>query len=150
MLDQEKVKDMTRMAIYEKGEGEQELYVTSFRRMDYVALQIIKSFIWGTVAAVIILGFYFLLHPDFINDLNTLESIKSMAFNIIVFYVIFILAYLVLTFFWARRKYKTSKANAEDYVVNLSRVIRSYMTPEEIEAQEARKERKPGLLKWRK
>lgn len=151
MLNQEKVKDMTHMAIYEKGAGEQELYVTSFRKGDYVGLQLIKSFILGTIAAVVILVFYFLLNADFVDKLNTIESIKEFAFGIGSFYIIFIAAYMVLTFIWARRKYKMSKKHTEGYVKNLNRVVRSYMTPEEIEAEEEeKKKQKTGFLKWRK
>ncbi len=150
MLNQEKVKDMTRMAIYESRSGEKELYVTSFRRGDYVALQLIKSLILGTIAAIIILALYFLRKPDFIEGLTTLENIKDLAINMGIFYIVFIAAYLALTFIWARRKYKLSKAHAEPYMRNLKRVVRSYMTPEEIADEEAKEERKKGFLKRRK
>ena len=150
MLNQEKVKDMTRMAIYENRAGEKELYVTSFRRGDYVALQFIKSLILGTIAAIIILAFYFLQKPDFLEELNTLENIKDLIINVGIFYIVFISAYLTLTYIWARRKYKLSKAHAEPYMRDLNRVVRSYMTPEEIAAEEAKKERKKGFLKRRK
>lgn len=150
MLNQEKVRDMTQMAIYEKGDGEQDLYVTSYRKMDYVALQLVKSFILGTIAAAIILVFYFLMHLDFIDKLTTLESIKSLVMGIGIFYIIFILAYMVLTFFWARRVYKSSLSRSEAYRQGLSRVIRSYQTPEEAEAEATKNTQKTGFLKWRR
>ena len=151
MLNQEKVKDMTRMAIYEKGKGQEELYVTSYRRGDYVALQLIKSFILGTIAAGIILLFYLLLNMDFMDKLNTIDSVKELIFGVGIFYIIFLAAYMVLTFFWARKKYKISAAHAEEhYTGELNRVVRSYQTPEEIAAQEEKKEHKLGFLKRRK
>lgn len=150
MLNQEKVKDMTRMAIYEKGQGAEELYVTSYRRGDFVALQLIKSFVLGTIAAFIILAFYFLLNTDVIDKLNTLESVKSLVIGVGGFYIIFLAAYLVLTFFWARKRYKVSVEHAESYTSQLNRVMRSYQTPEELAEEEEEKTRRPGFLKWRK
>lgn len=44
MINQEKVRDMTRMAAYENGDGEKEIRISTYRKQDYVALQLIKAF----------------------------------------------------------------------------------------------------------
>lgn len=148
MLNPEKIKDMTQMAIYENGKGQKELAVTAYRRQDYVAMQLVKSFILGTVEALIILVFYFLLHTEILDKLNSLASVKTLVVAVAAFYIIFIAAYMMLTFFWARRGYKRCAANAEAYTQELNRVVRSYQTPGE--AEEKKQTDKPGFLKWRR
>ena len=44
MINQEKVCDMTKMAAYEDRFGSRELKICMFRRKDFVALEMIKSF----------------------------------------------------------------------------------------------------------
>ena len=131
MINREKVKDMTHMAIYETGRGEKELRISSYRRADYVALQMIWSFILGTIAFGIFVLFFFLIKVDYIETLNTLENIKEFVMHTGTLYLIFLAIYLVSTFFWARRKHKRCCENIVPYTHQLNRVARSYQESEE-------------------
>ena len=50
MIDEERVKQMTKMAIYEEGEGKQYVPMTQYFRHDYVGKEMVKSVILGTFA----------------------------------------------------------------------------------------------------
>ena len=99
MINQEKVCDMTKMAAYEDRFGSRELKICMFRRKDFVALEMIKSFFLGTVSYAVILVLYLFCHPEFIDRFNTFASMKKYGIRIGIAYVIFLGAYLVLTFF---------------------------------------------------
>ena len=57
MLDKNKVRIMTKMAIYEKGEGKEYLPISKYYKRDYVGLQMMKSFICSTIAFAILFLF---------------------------------------------------------------------------------------------
>lgn len=46
MVNEEKVKIMNRLAMYEHGEGRKYLPVSRFYRSDYIGLALIKNFFW--------------------------------------------------------------------------------------------------------
>ena len=54
MLNENKVKMMTKMAIYEKNEGKKMLHNARYYKGDYVALAALKSTITTTLAFIII------------------------------------------------------------------------------------------------
>ena len=57
MINQDRVREMNKMAILESGAGEKELKISTYRRADFVILQLVKGFVAGTVcfAAIVML-----------------------------------------------------------------------------------------------
>ena len=49
MLNEEKVKMMNRLAMYEQGEGKKYLPVSKYYRTDYIGLALIKNFFLVTI-----------------------------------------------------------------------------------------------------
>lgn len=126
MINQEKVKDMTKMAVYESHGGDKELSVSAYRCKDYVALQLLKSFILGTVSYGIILLFYLLIHLDIVENLNTFARIHRFILTVGVTYIVFMVVFLAITFIWARKRHKVCDEHARSYSQELNRVARSY------------------------
>lgn len=50
MLNEEKVILMTHMASYESGEGRKNVKIGNYFRSDYIAVQVLKSVVCGTIA----------------------------------------------------------------------------------------------------
>lgn len=46
MINEEKVKIMTKLAMYEQGRGRKHLPVSRYYRSDYIGLALIKNFSW--------------------------------------------------------------------------------------------------------
>ena len=132
MINQEKVRDMTRMAAYENGDGEKEIRISMYRKQDYVALQLIKAFFFGTVAYAILLVFWLVLQEDLLIGIDSMEAIEKMGTRICVFWVIFLAVYMTGTFIWACKKYNLCRRNARNYMRRLRRVRKSYEKRNEI------------------
>lgn len=133
MINQEKVRDMTKMAAYENGDGEKDIQISSYRRQDYVALQMIKSFVFGTIAYGI-LGLFWMAKADkFLGSIDSLDTIFSAGRLILILYAVFLGIYLTFAFFWARKKYDASRARSKGYFRWLRRVAKSYRTEDEKE-----------------
>lgn len=47
MINQDRVREMNRMAMLEAGSGEKELKISTYRRGDFVVLQMVKGFFYG-------------------------------------------------------------------------------------------------------
>ena len=56
MVNEEKVKVMNRLAMYEHGEGRKYLPVSRYYRSDYIGLALIKNFFLVTIGYVLLLA----------------------------------------------------------------------------------------------
>ena len=52
MLDEQKIKLMTKLAFYEKREGKEDFKISEYYRKDYVSLHVICSILWVTIGYV--------------------------------------------------------------------------------------------------
>ena len=56
MLDERKVKLMTRLAFYEQTQGKEDFKISAYYRKDYTSLHMLCSFIWVTIGYVLVVG----------------------------------------------------------------------------------------------
>lgn len=115
MLNEEKVKLMTKLAIYEKHEGKVDYKMSKYYRTDYIGLNIINSAI---VATFIYLGVLGCLVLDNIEKLIT--SINSMDLfaigkDILFWYMVVLIGYVILSVIVYNIKYYMSKKKLEKY-----------------------------------
>lgn len=61
MLDERKVKLMTRLALYEQTQGREDFKISEYYRKDYAGMHILFSFFWITI------GYVNKLHHIFLN-----------------------------------------------------------------------------------
>ena len=62
MLNEERIRLMTRMAAYEEHEGKKDIAISGYFRGDYISFQLLKSAIYATVG--------FALAVAYIADFN--------------------------------------------------------------------------------
>ena len=60
MLNEERIKLMTKMASYEANEGKKNVSIGSYFRGDYIGLQVVKSVLNATVAFLIVFAMFIL------------------------------------------------------------------------------------------
>jgi len=58
MLNEERVILMTQMASYESGEGRRNVKIGNYFRSDYIAIQVLKSVVCGTIVFGIVFALY--------------------------------------------------------------------------------------------
>ena len=56
MLNEEKIKIMNKLAMYEQGEGKKYLPVSKYYRSDYIGLAMIKNFFLVTIGYCLVLA----------------------------------------------------------------------------------------------
>ena len=119
MLNEERVKLMTRLASYEAGEGKKNSSLVSHFRSDYVGLQVFKAVICAPLAYMIAFGVY--LYSDFENFMLNIYKIDLLEFatGILKSYVIFVVAYCVIVYIVCSFKYGKARRNLKRYFNNL-------------------------------
>ncbi len=109
MLNEERIKLMTKMACYEADEGRKNVAIGSYFRGDYIGLQVIKSIISATIAYAIFFAMY--IFYDFevfmadIYKMDLLQFVKSAIINYLIFMVVYAaFSYGVFTYRYTKAK----------------------------------------------
>lgn len=122
MLNEERVILMTQMASYENGEGRENVKIGNYFRSDYIAVQVLKSIICGTIAYALGFGLYVMYNLEtLLQDLYKMDLI-AFAKNILIYYIILVVAYSVLTYIVCTYRYAKAKRNLKRYYHNLKKL----------------------------
>ena len=109
MLNEEKVRVMTKLAIYEQGEGKKYLPVSKYYRSDYIGLAMIKNFFLVSIAYVVLTALIALYYLDeLLETIHKMNLIKLGA-QIIIGYIILLAGYSVLVYVIQTVKYSRAK-----------------------------------------
>ena len=119
MLNEERVKLMTRLASYEADQGKKNASLMSHFRSDYVGLQVFEAVICATIAYMIAFGVY--IYYDFENFMLDIYKIDLLEFasNILKGYVVFVVAYCVIVYIACSVRYGKARRNLKRYFNNL-------------------------------
>lgn len=126
MLNEERVILMTHMSSYEAGEGKKNVKIGNYFRSDYIAVQILKSILCGTI--VYGLGFALYVFYDFETFMQDLYKIDLIAFakSVLLYYGIFVAAYAGVTYVVCTYRYAKAKKSLKDYYHNLKKLNAFY------------------------
>lgn len=126
MINEERVILMTKLAAYEKKEGKEMENIGRYFRSDYIGIQIFKSIIGATVAFVLVFALYILYDlENFMNDIYKID-LFVFAKNILVYYVISVIVFAVITFFVYSHRYSKAKKKMRTYYLNLKKLAGMY------------------------
>lgn len=131
MLNETRIKLMTRMASYEENDGKRNSAVARFFRSDYVSLQVIKAIVCATIAYMIILGGY--IYYDFEAFMTNIYKMDlwDFAAKVLKYYVVFTVSYCVIVYVTFSVKYGMAKKNLKKYFNNLKLLGNLYNKDEE-------------------
>lgn len=136
MLNEEKIRLMTRMAAYEQGDGKEDMLIKQYYRTDYVSYQMIKTFISSTIA----FGILFLL--------GTLYSMESLVHELVqmdfmelgrmvlIRYAVFVILYQIVAFVVYNMRYRKATRRMKEYYSELKKVSKLQEGEEKAELTE--------------
>ena len=131
MINEEKVRLMTKLAIYEENKGKHISPIGDYYKEDYVGIQMLKSFFAGTFAYLLIL----LLMACYQLEYLIMEIVKldvvAMIISIVVAYVFFMAVYLGITYVICSTKYKKAKKSLKSYDNVLKKLENVYQKEED-------------------
>lgn len=126
MLNEEKIKLMTRMAAYEENEGKRSMQIGNYFRSDYIGLQVMKSVISATIAFVIVIAMY--IFYDFESVMKEIYQVDLLATGkqILIAYVVFVGIYAVITYIIYAYRYTKAKKSLKKYYTHLTELSGFY------------------------
>lgn len=126
MVNEDRIKLMTRMAAYEKEEHKKNKTIVSFFRSDYISMQMLKSIISTTIAFLIMLGLYVLYDFEvFMKEIYKMDMFE-FAKNVIIIYLIFVGIFSVITYVVSLYQYNRALQSTRLYYANLKKMSRIY------------------------
>ena len=129
MVDQERVRLMTRLARYENGEGVEDFRIRKYYRSDYTALQLIKTWILTTLGYGLLLGLVIAGNVEFLLDnimmpASVPAKMRSLFSWILIGYIVLIGAYFAAVYISSVIRYNRAKRNVKEYLTALERISR--------------------------
>ena len=126
MLNENKVKMMTKMAIYEKNEGKRMLKMSRYYKGDFVTLGILKSIIASTLAFAVMVIFFALCNMEkIVSEVNTMDY-TLIAKKIGTYYIIFLVVFSIIAGIANAYQYDKSRAGLKKYLSRLNKLERFY------------------------
>lgn len=126
MLNEERVILMTHMASYEEGEGKKNVKIGNYFRSDYIAVQVLKALICGTI--VFGIGFALYVLYDFELFMQNLYKIDLIVFarRVLIYYAVFVVGYGIAIYVVCTYRYAKAKNSLKRYYHNLKKLNSLY------------------------
>ena len=131
MLNNDKIRLMTKLALYEQKEGKKNIAGGKYYRSDYVSLAMINSAIIATLAYILILGSIVLVNIETVLSVMTAFDMLELGRIVVVAYIIYMLIYLTITYIISRLRYDNIKSELNSYDNNLKELYTIYKKEEE-------------------
>ncbi len=126
MLNQRRVEEMIRLAVFDQNEGTACRPMIQYFRKDYIAKELLKSFVTGTLAFLILAGMGVICHAEeIVNSLNTMD-LQETLISLVIYYLIFMAVYCVVTYIVYYRRYTIGRQKVKKYFMHLKKVDRIY------------------------
>ena len=125
MVNEERLHHMIKMAIFDTNQGKECKPMTQYARKDYVSLRMLGSFVSGTI------GFALILVTWGIYSMNQL-----MLTSVLVKYIVFMIAYMAITYFVYNRRYTKGRREVKKYYGNLKKLNQLYEREDKLKMSE--------------
>ena len=130
MLNEEKVKAMSRLAIYENGVGKKHLQISKYFRTDYVGQALIRTFFLVTIGYFLILALLAAYFSEYLmNNIHKMD-LRVLAISLIVGYVVLLVVYILVTIIVYNVRYFRAKKHVKKYYEQLTKLEKMYQKEE--------------------
>lgn len=135
MLNEKKIKYMTKAAAYETGAEKKNIEICSFCKTDYMGLQLLKSAASYTLSFVILVGLWAEWNlEEVMAGLGRAEYAGHLVRVLLALYIVGILLYEIITYAYFSWKYEEAKKSVVKYNKHLKNIHEFY---EEQESEES-------------
>ena len=124
MVNEQRLHSMIKIAKFDANDGKSCKPMIQYARKDYVALQLLKSFVIGTIAFFIMLGLWVLYSMEtLMKQINNMDLIQS-AITLGILYGVFMVIYLLATYIIFNVKYTYGRKKVKKYYLCYQRLHR--------------------------
>lgn len=123
-MNEERIRLMTKLAAYEQGRGQEDMAINQYYRRDYVALQMIKTFVCSTIAFGILILLYVLYQMDALTALLYQTDYRNYLVRLVVWYVVFTIVFQAIAFAVSTYRYRRAHREQKQFLSRLKKVAR--------------------------
>lgn len=139
MVNEEKVRLMTRLAMYEQSTGREDLEKGKYFKSDYVKYNCLKTLVSTTILFVIVVAAYIYYNMgELVTQLVEID-LFSVAYKILLAYALVCIFFMVVAWFLYSYRYKKAKPHIIKYNQNLKKLIAFYENEEKTNGKKRRK-----------
>lgn len=142
MLNEKKIKYMTKAAAYETGAEKKNIEICNFYRTDYLGLQMLKSAAAYTVSFAL-LAFLWAVGrmEELMNGISRTDYFGNLLKIAAALYIAGLLLYEIAVYWYFSWKYQKAKECAAKYNRHLKHIREFYETQESVESPVVAKEK---------
>ncbi|MCQ2537514.1 MAG: hypothetical protein MJ124_03860 [Lachnospiraceae bacterium] len=129
MVNNRKVRLMTRLAIYEEGEGKEDIRLGKYFRRDFVRLQLFKNIIAVTVGYLLLVALYMAYKLEFLISEAVKLDYAAMGRRLLALYLIILVVYIAGSLVFSMLYYNASRKKLAKYF-RMLRLMRSFYREE--------------------
>lgn len=126
MLNEEKIRLMTELAVFEKKNKAPLKIAAGYFKSDFVSRHLIRSFLSYTLCSMLVMGSWVLLHLDLLVSTLETESLLRLGKQGMIWYLAGLGAYLLLTGWIYGKRYNLAIRLNRIYVAKLKHLDKRY------------------------
>lgn len=130
MIKEEKVKLMTKLALYEQNEGKKSLPVSKYYRTDYISIKMIETAITTTIGYVLMVVLGVLFKVDYLSENIVSMDLMALGRRLLIGYAIVLVVFMLLSYIVYSIRYKKIKKGLGEYGENLKELYLMYKRDE--------------------
>jgi len=122
MVNEEKVRLMTKLAVFEENKGKKTIPIGDYYRSDFISKNLLLGFITGTIAYFLLFAIWALYQGEKLVQRLLALDFGHIIFLVIVFYGIFMVLYLTICYLVGDYRYRRSVKSLKSYKKALKRL----------------------------
>ena len=126
MLDERKVKLMTRLALYDQTQGKEDFKISEYYRKDYAGVHIIYTVLWVTVGYALAWMLAMIAGLDTLMEKASTVLLLTLIFAAIVGYVVVLVVYIAVASHLYNKKHQEARQRVKRYNHILTRLLKMY------------------------
>lgn len=132
MINQERVKQLYKIALYEQKEEKQYETTGQFYKSDFIGKEVVKSIFSGTIAYGLMVVIWVICNLESIAKMLLNFEIFDAALKIGLMYIGFLVLYVFATILVYNVRYKKGRKKLEEYMKHLHTVDKMYERDEKL------------------
>ena len=122
MVNEEKVRLMTKLAVFEENKGKKTIPIGDYYRSDFISKNLLLGFITGTIAYFLLFAIWAVYQGEKLVQRLLALDFGHIIFLVIVFYGIFMVLYLTICYLVGDYRYRRSVKSLNSYKKALKRL----------------------------
>lgn len=140
MVNEERLRHMINISRFDTYDDKGCKPMTQYTRRDYVSLQLLKSFITGTITYGLVFGLWALYSmKTLMTELNKID-IKEFLTILAIVYAVFMVLYETATYIIYQMRYTAGRRKVKNYYSSIKKVNQIYEREEKLKT--------PGNKAW--